>query len=411
MFIFILMDEPLNNYVRKEVKKFYSQPLKNRRCSVVVSGGNQVTRENFMRSFRDEIGEEVFVVPIEQYPNPVGEYVIDLDKKQILISNNMINKKAKPQRINKSNFQGRDIVSIDDFSLEEINYILKHAEDIEKNSEKYSNLMSGKMMAPLFFENSTRTFCSFQTAMIKMGGSVLDFDADRSSLKKGETLKDTVKTIEAYGPDVIVVRHNKDGAARFIADEVNIPVINAGDGKNQHPTQTLLDLYTIKQITGSLDRVNIAIAGDLKYGRTPHSLALALARYNACEISFISPESLSMPSDLLDKLGEQGVNFSQHGLDDLEDLIPGLDIVYMTRVQRERFPEGPEGNYEYEKVSNQYCLKIEMLKSVKEDFKIMHPLPKVTEIDSRIDETKYAYYFQQVKNGVYVRKALLSLIL
>jgi aspartate carbamoyltransferase catalytic subunit len=314
------------------------------------------------------------------------------------------------KRVIKEDFRRRDIVSIEDFSTEEINYILEHAEKVEKNPMEFANSMTGKIMVPLFFENSTRTVGSFQIAMLKMNGKVLDFDVDRSSIQKGETLKDTVKTIEAYEPDIIVVRHSDDGTARFIADVVDIPVINAGDGKNQHPTQTLLDLYSIKQIRKSLDNVNIAIAGDLKYGRTPHSLALALARYENCKISFVSPEYLKMPRDLLKKLKEKRVNFEEYGLEELEKVINQTELVYMTRVQRERFPEGPEGDFEYKKVSRQYCLTLDMLKNVKPEFRIMHPLPKVTEIDPKIDDTKYAYFFKQAKNGVYIRKALLDLI-
>jgi aspartate carbamoyltransferase catalytic subunit len=311
----------------------------------------------------------------------------------------------------KKSFKKRDVISIEDFSVPEINHVLEHAKRIESNPKDVSNSMSGKIMAPLFFENSTRTICSFQTAMLKMNGRILDFDAERSSVKKGESLRDTIRTIGAYEPDVIVIRHPSDGAARFAAETVEVPVINAGDGKNQHPTQTLLDLYTILQIRGTLDNTNIAIAGDLKYGRTTHSLALALSRYKNCQIYFISPEYLRMPKEILSKLGENEVLFNEHSLEELPNIVSKTDLIYMTRVQRERFPEGPEGDYEYVKVSKQYCLKLDMLKNAKPDFRIMHPLPKITEIESRIDDTKHAYYFQQVKNGICIRKALLDLIL
>jgi aspartate carbamoyltransferase catalytic subunit len=310
----------------------------------------------------------------------------------------------------KEAFNKRDIVSIEDFSIQEIDYILAHAKRIEENPDDFKDSMSGKIMAPLFFEDSTRTTCSFQMAMLKMNGKVLDFDVERSSIKKGESLRDTLKTIEAYEPDVIVIRHSNDGVARFAAEIVDIPIINAGDGKNQHPTQTLLDLYTILQIRGTFENINLAIAGDLKYGRTTHSLALALSRYKNCQMHFVSPEYLKMPKDILGKLNERGVVFNEHSLEELASVASKIDIIYMTRVQRERFPEGPEGDYEYAKVSKQYCLKFEMLKNVSSDFKIMHPLPKITEIEHKIDDTKYAYYFQQVKNGVCVRKALLELV-
>ena len=191
---------------------------------------------------------------------------------------------------NNKTFLGDGIISIGDFSIEEINYLLDCAEEIKKNPSEFKGKMAGKLMAPLFFEPSTRTSCSFQAAMLAMSGNVLDFDVSASSVKKGETLRDTVKIIQGYKPDVIVIRHKKDGSARFVADLLDIPVMNAGDGQNQHPTQTLLDLYTIKEIRGEINGVKIAIAGDLKYGRTPHSLALALSRYKDCKLFFISPD-------------------------------------------------------------------------------------------------------------------------
>ena len=311
----------------------------------------------------------------------------------------------------KKDFFKKDFISINDYSTEQVNYILKNAEKIQKNPEKYNQKMSGKIMMPLFFENSSRTTLSFQTAMIKMNGVCLDFDLERSSIKKGETLKDTIKTIEQYEPDVIVIRHKKDGAAKLAADTTYIPVINAGDGKNQHPTQTLLDLYTIKQVRGELDNTQITIAGDLKYGRCPHSLAIALSRYKNIYINFVSPETLKMPKDLLKNLKEKKVIYKECELKELEKAIKKSDILYMTRIQRERFPKGIEGESEYEKISKTYCLKPEMLKGVKETLKIMHPLPKVFEIHPEIDKGKHAHYFTQAKNGVYVRKSLLDLIL
>jgi len=313
--------------------------------------------------------------------------------------------------VEKKDFYGRDLVSIDDFSVKEINYVLNFAEEIKQNSKKFSEAMEGKMMAPLFFEKSTRTICSFQSAMIKMGGTFLDFDVDFSSLGKGERYRDTIKTIEMYEPDVFVVRHEKDGFAKFVAGFVDIPTINAGDGKNQHPTQTLLDLFSIKDIRGKIDGVQIVMAGDLKLGRTVHSLAYSLSNYSDCKMVFVSPESLKMPGNLLNKLKEKRVNFSEHDLSELEEVIKDSEIIYVTRVQRERFPKGPAGEQEYQDVCKEYCLKKSMLEGVDSKFRVMHPLPRVDEIDFEIDNTRHAYYFQQMNNGLYVRMALLELLI
>jgi aspartate carbamoyltransferase catalytic subunit len=308
-------------------------------------------------------------------------------------------------------FFGKNFVSIYDHSLEDINYILDKANFIQNNKKKFKNSLKGSVMVPLFFENSTRTSSSFQMAMLKMGGSVLDFDVERSSVKKGERLIDTLRTIEAYEPEVIVIRHNLDGSARLAGNTIQTPVINAGDGKNEHPTQTLLDLYTIKQIRGDINGTKIVIAGDLKYGRTVHSLASSLSMYDDCELTFVSPDILKMPNDITNLLTNKKTNYTERSLNDLEDSIVNADIVYMTRVQRERFPQGLEGENDYKKVCKDYCLKNEMLKNVKPNFKIMHPLPRVNEIDLNIDKTKYPYYFQQISNGMYVRMALIDLIL
>lgn len=313
--------------------------------------------------------------------------------------------------VNKEEFKGRDLISVNDLTIDEINYVINLAEEVSKNPVMYSNVLKGKMMSPLFFEPSTRTSTSFQAAMQHLGGRILDFDVITSSLKKGETLKDTVKMIDGYDPDIMIVRHKRDGSAKFVSDLTSIPVINAGDGQNYHPTQTLLDLYSIKEILGKVDGVKIAIAGDLKYGRTVHSLALALSRYNNCEIKFISPETLKMPQIYLDKLREKYCSFSQHSLREFKEAIEDVDILYMTRVQRERFPEGLEGEEEYKKISEEYLLKKEILENVKPGFKVLHPLPKVFEIENDIDDSEYAYYYKQAKNGFYIRKALLLLIL
>ena len=312
--------------------------------------------------------------------------------------------------IEKKDFYGRDLVSIDDFSIDEINYVIDFAKEISKNPKKFRESMKYKMMAPLFFEKSTRTIGSFQTAMIKMGGCVFDFDVDLSSLGKGERFRDTLEMIGGYEPDIVVIRHHEDGSAKLAADILDAPLINAGDGKNQHPTQTLLDLYTIFDINGEISNTKIVMVGDLKLGRTVHSLAESMSNYSGCEMVFVSPPSLKMPKSLLDRLREKKVSFSEKGLENFESSIKDTDILYMTRIQRERFPEGLEGEQEYRNISKKYHLNASILKNVKSDFKIMHPLPRVDELDQEVDNTKYAYYFQQAKNGLYVRKALLELL-
>ncbi len=315
------------------------------------------------------------------------------------------------ESLSKKSFIGRDVVSIDDFSTEEINYVLDFTKEINENPSEFKDSLRNKLMAPLFFEPSTRTSSSFQVAMLELGGNMLNFNVYSSSVEKGENLRDTLKTIQGYNLDVVVLRHKRDGAAKFAADVLDIPLINAGDGKNQHPTQTLLDLYTIRELRGNLSGTKITIAGDLKYGRTVHSLSLALSRYSNCNISFVSPDYLRMPRDLLAELSKKEISFSEYNLDKLESLIKDSEIFYMTRIQRERFPEGPEGEHIYLAISNEYSLTLNMLKNAHSNLKIMHPLPKVGEIEEAIDETKYAHYFQQAKNGLYVRKALLNLLI
>lgn len=312
--------------------------------------------------------------------------------------------------VKEQDFYGRDLISIKDFSLDEVNYVLDFARKISKNPKKFRDSMNYKMMAPLFFEKSTRTSGSFQAAMIKMGGNVFDFDPDLSSLSKGERLGDTLKMIEGYEPDLVVIRHPEDGSAKFAADVLSVPLINAGDGKNQHPTQTLLDLYTILDIKEEISNTKIVMAGDLKLGRTVHSLAESMSNYSGCKFVFVSPSSLKMPKNLLDKLNKRSINFYQKGLEDLESVIKDADILYMTRIQRERFPKGLEGEEEYKNISKNYNLNESMLKNLKPNFKIMHPLPRVSELSQDVDNTKYAYYFQQAKNGLHVRKALIYLL-
>lgn len=308
-------------------------------------------------------------------------------------------------------FFQRDIISMNNFSREEIDFVLNYAQEVKENPSKFEFSMKNKIMAPLFFENSTRTSTSFQMSMLHMGGNVMDFDVATSSVKKGETLKDTLMMIKGYNPDVVILRHLNGGSARLAADVLDCPVINAGDGQNQHPTQTMLDLFTIKEIRGEINDVKIAMVGDLKYGRTVHSLCLALSKYKNCKIYFISPDSLKIPNSILEDLKKNDVEFCQYNLSDLQDTLKLVDIVYMTRIQRERFPAGREGEQEYEKIKQDYCLNKNMLFGVSSNLRIMHPLPKVFEIDSEIDKTSFAYYFKQAENGLYVRKALLDLIL
>jgi aspartate carbamoyltransferase catalytic subunit len=300
--------------------------------------------------------------------------------------------------------KNRDIISIRDFTREEILYVLNLAQDMEEHP--YPDLLRGKVMATLFFEPSTRTRMSFESAMKLLGGEVISFaEPGVTSIVKGESLKDAVRIIEGYS-DVIVLRHFLEGVPRLAADTINIPVINAGDGANQHPTQTFLDLYTILRAKGTLEGLAVGFLGDLKYGRTVHSLAYALT-HSPCQMFFISPPSLKMPADHLEELRERKIKYSEHT--SFEEVSPRLDVLYCTRIQQERFADPVE----YEKVKGIYRLSknlIEGLK-VKPDLKILHPLPRVDEMDESLDDTPYAVYFQQARSGIPVRKALLSAVL
>jgi aspartate carbamoyltransferase catalytic subunit len=297
--------------------------------------------------------------------------------------------------------KNRDLISIEDLSKEELLYILDVASDMESSGKV---LLPERVMATLFFEPSTRTRLSFESAMLRLGGKVLGFDSPSvTSATKGETLYDTIKMVHTYA-DIIVIRHYLDGAARLAAEASDIPVINAGDGANQHPTQTLLDLYTIRKSQGKLDRLNIVMCGDLKYGRTVHSLAKTLAFFSA-KLYFVSPISLRIPNYLLEELKEKKIEFSQH--ENLSEVLEKADIIYATRIQKERFVEQSD----YEKVKNAYVIRKDMLLNAKQNMKILHPLPRVSEIDRDVDDTKHAYYFEQAKNAVPVRKALIYSIL
>lgn len=300
----------------------------------------------------------------------------------------------------------KDIISMNDMSKEEILNILKIAEKIENISEEEKlKFLHGKIISTLFFEPSTRTKMSFESAALRLGAEILHFPPlELTSLKKGESFTDTIKMVESYS-DVIVVRHPYDGAARLAANTSKKPVLNAGDGSNQHPSQTLLDLYTILKEKGTLNNISIAFVGDLKYGRTVHSLVKALTHFNP-KIYFISPEILQMPQYLLDDLDKNNVKYEI--LKDFRDCLNKIDVFYMTRIQRERFPDIED----YEKVKGIYVINKEnIVGKCKENMIILHPLPRVDEIATDLDDTKYALYFKQAKNGIPVRQAMIMTVL
>jgi aspartate carbamoyltransferase catalytic subunit len=294
------------------------------------------------------------------------------------------------------------LVSIADYSREEILEILEAAAVFEANPNLKK--LDGKVIATLFFEPSTRTRLSFETAVIRLGGSIIGFsDASTSSSSKGETLNDTIHMVSSYA-DAIVMRHPLEGAARYAAEISPVPVVNAGDGANQHPSQTLLDLYSILKTQGTLENLTICLVGDLKYGRTVHSLIMAMSHFNPT-FKFIAPDEVKMPEEY--KLFCQKRNISYTEVNELNDNFNDADILYMTRVQRERFQD----LMEYERVKNVYTLKKDMLAQSKPNLRILHPLPRVTEIDPDVDSSEKAYYFQQAQNGLYVRQAIMSKVL
>ena len=300
----------------------------------------------------------------------------------------------------------KDIISMNDMSKEEILEILEIAEKIENSSEEEKlNFLKGKIIATLFFEPSTRTKMSFESAAFRLGAQVLQLPPlEQSSVKKGESFSDTIRMVESYS-DVIVVRHPNDGAARLASITSKKPVINAGDGSNQHPSQTLLDLYTIKEEKGTLSNLSIAFVGDLKYGRTVHSLVKALTHFNPT-IYFVSPKILQMPAYLIDDLDKNNIKYEI--LEDFRDGLDKIDVFYMTRIQKERFPDIED----YQKVKGVYVINKEnILGKCKEDMIILHPLPRVDEISTDLDETKHALYFKQAKNGIPVRQAMMMKVL
>ncbi len=299
--------------------------------------------------------------------------------------------------------KNKSLVSINDYSKEDIIDILDLAEGFEKDPRQ--KILSNHVIASLFFEPSTRTRLSFESAINQLGGRVIGFsDAGSSSVKKGESLRDTIQTVSLYS-DLIVMRHPLEGSARFASEVSDTPIINAGDGANQHPTQCLLDLYSIRKTQGSLDNLNIAFVGDLKYGRTVHSLVIALTMFKNVTFHLVSPIELKLPRSIKNFILDAGLSYHQY--DDIAQIIDDVDILYMTRIQRERFAD----SVEYERVKNSYILDNAMLENSKDNLRILHPLPRVNEISEDVDSNEKAYYFQQAENGVYVRQALLASIL
>jgi len=301
----------------------------------------------------------------------------------------------------KSLLYQKDILSIRELSLDSIQQVLDLAKNIKQNP--ILKTLQNKIVAHCFFENSTRTRLSFESATFRLGGQVIGFSSDEAlSVKKGETLEDTIRVVSTYC-DAIVMRHPREGAARFAAEISDKPIVNAGDGANQHPTQTLLDLFSMQESQGKIDGLSIALVGDLKYGRTIHSLTQACELFDI-RLYLVSPESLTLPESICDRLKKRGIRYSFHQT--LEEVIPKVDILYMTRIQQERFSKA-----EYPLIKNAYILTANHLKRAKANLKVLHPLPRVNEIDVDVDKLGHAYYFQQAANAVYVRQALLTLVL
>jgi len=299
----------------------------------------------------------------------------------------------------------RNLISIQDLDRKQIDHILKAAAEMETVAIKRSKDLDSKIMATLFFEPSTRTRLSFESAMLRLGGSVLGFaEAGVSSAgAKGETLADTIRTVERYA-DVIVMRHPLDGSARVAAEFSRVPVINAGSGSEEHPTQALLDLYSIKKMKGKIDDLTISLCGDLKYGRTVHSLGMGLSHYNV-KIRLAAPPSLKMKPTVVEEMRRAGVTVEE--VDTVKEAVQDVDVVYMTRIQKERFPD----EREYDKVKGQFKIGIEEANLLRDDAIVLHPLPRVDELSAEIDNMPQAKYFDQVYNGVILRMAILKMIL
>jgi len=298
--------------------------------------------------------------------------------------------------------KNKSLVSINDYSKEEQERILDLAQEFEQ--EPVQNILKDHVIASLFFEPSTRTRLSFESAVNRLGGKIVGFsEAGSTSVKKGESLRDTILTVANYS-DLIVMRNPVEGSARFASEISSVPLINAGDGANQHPTQTLLDLYSIRKTQGTLDNLHIAMVGDLKYGRTIHSLVIALCNFNTT-FHLVSPVELKLPSSVKMHIKEK--NLAYHQYTEMDEVIPQVDVLYMTRIQRERFSDP----LEYERIKNAYNLHRDMIQHTKENFKVLHPLPRVNEININVDNSPKAYYFEQALNGVFVRQALITSIL
>ncbi|MDE6016438.1 MAG: aspartate carbamoyltransferase [Acetatifactor sp.] len=299
----------------------------------------------------------------------------------------------------------RHLISPLDFTTEELDQLFDLAAAIEREPDRYAHVCDGKILATCFYEPSTRTRLSFESAMIRLGGRVLGFsDANSSSAAKGESVADTIQVISCYA-DICAMRHPKEGAATVAAGKSHIPVINAGDGGHQHPTQTLTDLLTIRNLKGRLENFTIGLCGDLKFGRTVHSLIHALVRYPGIRFLFISPEELRIPDYIIEMLREKNISFEE--VIRLDDVLPQLDLLYMTRVQKERF----FNEEDYVRLKDFYILTTEKMKLAREDMLVLHPLPRVNEIDVEVDQDPRAAYFRQAQYGVYVRMALIMTLL
>lgn len=295
--------------------------------------------------------------------------------------------------------ENKSLVSITDYTKDDIIRILQLAKKFDENPNR--RLLEGKVCATLFFEPSTRTRLSFETAVHRLGGRIIGFsDASTTSSTKGETLKDTIAMVNNYA-DLIIMRHHLEGAARYASELSTVPIINAGDGANQHPTQTMLDMYSIYKTQGSLENQTITIVGDLKYGRTVHSLIIGMSHFNPT-FRFVAPEELKLPEPYKRFCDEHHIKYEESA-DFSEDILNESDILYMTRVQRERFTD----LMEYEKVKNVYILRKDMLENTKDNLRILHPLPRVNEIQQDVDDSPKAYYFEQARNGVFARQAVI----
>jgi len=307
----------------------------------------------------------------------------------------------------KAPWYGKDILSVKQFSRADLEYIIEVAHEMRIMVERIGtfDLLKGKILANLFYEPSTRTASSFMAAMERLGGAVIPISEVRySSVAKGESLPDTVRTLECYA-DVIVLRHPEVGAAALAAKYCRKPVINAGDGVGEHPTQALLDTFTIREELGRLDNLTVTMLGDLKYGRTVHSLSRLLTRFSGIKLNYVSPDILRMPKEVIDEVAEKGI--PQHESGSLDKVLPETDVLYVTRVQKERFEDGAV----YEKVKEAFVVNPEVMKPAKRDMIVMHPLPRITEISMSFDDDPRAAYFRQMEYGLYVRMALLAMVL